>query len=279
MTKPAGPDATTHAMAFTPEDLPTSGSFFKPHRIVLLLLAAALVFSIAWFMRWDWLPGYLPRLGQGILVTLAMLVSTSILGFLIAVPLGLVQVTGPWPLKALAKSFCTIIRGTPLLLQLWLLYYGLGSLFPQFPAIRQSFLWPYLRESWPYGVAALTISFAAYEGEVMRGAFAGVPAGELEAGRAYGMSRWTVFRRIWLPRAIHRALPTLNGETVLQLKATPLVATITVIDVYAVISKVRQDTFITYEPLLLLALIYMCLTAILVVAFRTLENRIPTRGA
>jgi ABC-type arginine/histidine transport system permease subunit len=56
----------------------------------------------------------------------------------------------------------------------------LGSLFPQFPEIRQSFLWPYLREAWPYGVAALTISFAAYEGEVMRGAFAGVPAGELE---------------------------------------------------------------------------------------------------
>ena len=273
------PDATTHAMAFTPEDLPTVRSFFKPHRIVLILIAATLVLCIVWFMRWDWVPQYLPRLGYGILITLAMLFSTSILGFLLAVPLGLVQVTGPWPLKALAKTFCTVIRGTPLLLQLWLLYYGLGSLFPQFPAIRQSFLWPYLRESWPYGVAALTISFAAYEGEVMRGAFAGVPAGEIEAARAYGMRRWTLFRRIWLPRAIHRALPTLTGETVLQLKSTPLVATITVIDVYAVISRVRQDTFITYEPLLLLALIYMCLTGILVIAFRYLENLIPTRGA
>jgi ABC-type arginine/histidine transport system permease subunit len=95
----------------------------------------------------------------------------------------------------------------------------------------------------------------------MRGAFAGVPKGELEAGRAYGMSPLTVFRRIWLPRAIHRALPTLAGETVLQLKATPLVATITVVDVYAIISRVRQDTYLTYEPLLLLlALIYMILT-------------------
>ncbi|MFT2210816.1 ABC transporter permease [Rhizobium giardinii] len=278
MTDATPPDVTTHAMAILPEDLPTAGSFFKPHRIVLLLIAAALVFCVVWFMRWDWLPQYLPRLGHGIVITLAMLFSTSILGFLLAVPLGLVQVTGPWPLRTLASGFCTIIRGTPLLLQLWLLYYGLGSIFPQ-TGIRHSFLWPYLRESWPYGVAALTISFAAYEGEVMRGAFAGVPAGELEAARAYGMSRWTLFRRIWLPRAIHRALPTLNGETVLQLKATPLVATITVIDVYAVISKVRQDTYITYEPLLLLALIYMCLTGILVIAFRYLENRIPTRGA
>ncbi len=253
--------------------------FFQPHRVVLMAIAALIVFCIAWFMRWDWLPGYLPRLGWGILVSLAMLFSTAILGMLIAVPIGLVQVTGPWPLKMLAKGFCTIIRGTPLLLQLWLLYYGLGSLFPQFPAIRESFLWPYLRESWPYGVAALTISFAAYEGEVMRGAFLGVPSGELQAGRAYGMSPWTLFRRIWLPRAIHRALPTLNGETVLQLKSTPLVATITVVDVYAVISKARQETYLTYEPLLMLALIYMCLTGLLVVFFRYFENKIPTRGA
>lgn len=272
-------DEITHAMAFTPEDLPKAKSFFQPHRVVLIALFALAVFAIIWFMRWDWLPRYLPRLGWGIGVTLAMLASTSILGFLLAVPLGLVQVTGPWPLKLLARSFCTIIRGTPLLLQLWLLYYGLGSLFPQFPAIRHSFLWPYLREAWPYGVASLTISFAAYEGEVMRGAFAGVPAGELEAARAYGMGRWTLFRRIWLPRAIHRALPTLTGETVLQLKSTPLVATITVIDVYSVISKVRQETYVTYEPLLLLALVYMCLTGLLVLGFRYFENRIPTRGA
>ncbi|MDO9416261.1 ABC transporter permease [Pararhizobium sp.] len=270
---------TIAPLALTPDDLPKAKSFLQPHRIILILIFLGLMASAAIFGRWDWLPRYLPRLGWGILTTIMMLFSTAILGFLLAVPLGLVQVTGPWPLKKLAGAFCTVIRGTPLLLQLWLLYYGLGSLFPQFPAIRQSFLWPYLREAWPYGVAALTISFAAYEGEVMRGAFAGVPPGELEAGRAYGMSRWTVFRRIWLPRAIHRALPTLNGETVLQLKATPLVATITVVDVYAIISKVRQDTLIVYEPLLLLALIYLCLTGLLVFAFKKFEDRIPTRGA
>jgi polar amino acid transport system permease protein len=87
-----------------------------------------------------------------------------------------------------------------------------------------------------------------------------------------------VFRRIWLPRAIHRALPTLAGETVLQLKATPLVATITVVDVYAIISRVRQDTYLTYEPLLLLALIYMILTGILVLAFRWLEAKVPVKS-
>jgi polar amino acid transport system permease protein len=217
-------------------------------------------------------------LWAGLQVTLAMLFASALLGFLLAVPIGLVQVTGPGWLKLPARVFCTVIRGTPLLLQLWLLYYGLGSLFPMIPGLRGSFIWPYVREAWPYGLLALTISFAAYEGEVMRGAFAGVPSGELQAARAFGMSPWMVLRRIWLPRALHRALPTLSGETVLQLKATPLIATITVVDLYGVVSRVRQDTYLTYEPLFLLAAIYMVLAAILVVVFRYLESRIPTKG-
>ena len=251
--------------------------WIKPHRIALILLAAGLVAYIAITMQWDWLPNYAGALVSGVGVTISVLATTVILGFLLAVPLGLFQVTGPKPLALLAKGFCTLVRGTPLLLQLWLIYYGVGSLFPQVPWIRESFLWPYLREAWPYGVLALTLSFAGYEGEVMRGAFAGVPSGELEAGRAYGMKPFTLLRRIWLPRAVARALPTLNGEVVLQLKATPLVATITVIDLYAVTSKVRQATYIIYEPLLLLALIYLCLTGILVATFRYFENKNPTR--
>lgn len=251
--------------------------WLQPHRIVLILIALAIVLASAFFMRWDWLPQYMPLALQGIWRTIWLLVVTVVLGLAIAIPLGLVQVTGPVWLSVPAKAFCTIIRGTPLLLQLWLLYYGLGSLFPQFPWIRESFLWPYLRQAWPYGVMALTISYAGYEGEVMRGAFAGVPRGQLEAARAFGMSRWKVFRRIWLPQAIHRALPTLAGETVLQLKATPLVATITMVDIYSVASRVRQETFITYEPLLLLALVYMAITGVLVFLFRRLEARIPAR--
>ncbi len=258
---------------------PRGRSLFEPHRLFLMAIFAGLVFCIVWFMRWDWLPQYGTKLVYGVIETLIMLFATAIVGFLLAVPIGLVQVTGPKPLSWLALTFCTIIRGTPLLLQLWMLYYGLGSLFAQYPEIRQSFLWPYLRQAWPYGFTALMISFAAYEGEVMRGAFKGVPRGELEAAAAYGMSPFKLFWRIWLPRAIHRALPTLNGETVLQLKATPLIATITIVDVYGVISRVRQDTYLTYEPLLLLALIYLCLTGLLIYGFRLLENRIPTRGA
>ena len=251
--------------------------WLQPHRIGLILIAIALVVSAAVFMRWDWIPRYYDLALAGIWRTIWILVVTCVLGMMLAIPLGLAQAAGPWWLAAPARAFCTVIRGTPLLLQLWLLYYGLGSLFPQFPWIRSSDLWPYLRQAWPYAVLALTLSFAAYEGEVMRGAFAGVPKGQLEAARAYGMRRRTVFRRIWLPQAIHRALPTLAGETVLQLKATPLVATITVVDIYAVASRVRQDTFIVYEPLLLLALIYLLITGVIILLFRRFEARIPTR--
>jgi polar amino acid transport system permease protein len=253
--------------------------WLQPHRLVMLAIAAAIVLWCVFALRWDWLAEYWPLLLKGIWTSIWILVVTTILGFLLSIPLGLAQAVGPWWLAKPALAFCTIIRGTPLLLQLWLLYYGLGSLFPQYPWIRQSDLWPILRQAWPYAVLALTLSFAGYEGEIMRGAFKGVPRGQLEAAKAMGMPRFTMLRRIWLPQAIHRALPTLGGETVLQLKATPLVATITVMDVYAVASRVRQDTFIVYEPLLLLAVVYMLITGVIVLMFRWFEGLLPTRRA
>ena len=226
-------------------------------------------------MQWYWVAEYVPKFIDGIIITLQLLSLSIFFGMILAVPIGLVQVTGPRWLSIPARAFCTVIRGTPLLIQLWLLYYGLGSLFPLIPEIRESFMWPILRDAFPYAVLAFTLSVAGYEGEVLRGAFKGVPKGELEAARAFGMSRFTVLRRIWLPRALQNVLPTLAGEFVLTLKSTPLAATITVFDVYGVGSIVRQETYRVYEPLLLVAGIYICLTACIVVLFRWLENRVP----
>jgi polar amino acid transport system permease protein len=247
------------------------------HRIGMALVFAALVLALALTMRWDWLPKYAPMIAQGIWTTIWLLAVSVVLGMLLAIPIGLVQVIGPWPLAKLAAAYCTVIRGTPLLIQIFFLYYGLGSLFPHIPDIRGAWMWPYLREAWPYALLALTMSFAGYEGEIMRGAFAGVPKGELEAAQAFGMPRHKILRRIWLPRALQRVLPTLAGEVVLQLKSTPLVATITVFDAYGVISRIRSDTYITYEPLLLLALIYIVLAAGIVGVFRYFEQKTPQR--
>lgn len=226
-------------------------------------------------MEWYWLPEYLPKFVDGLIITLQLLAIALTLGMLLAIPIGLVQVTGPRWLAALARGFCTVIRGTPLLIQLWMLYFGLGSLFPMFPEIRESFLWPILRDAFPYAALAFTLSVAGYEGEVMRAAFKGVPKGELEAARAFGMSRFTILRRIWLPRALQNVLPTLAGEFVLTLKSTPLAATITVFDVYGVGTIVRQETYRVYEPLLFVAAIYLLLTLVIVLLFRWLEGRVP----
>lgn len=253
----------------------------KPHRLILILLAVALVWWCAVSLNWSWLPEYWNNglIQQGLWTTVWMLVVSWALGLFLAIWLGLAQAAGPWYVALPAKGFCSVIRGTPLLLQMWFLYYGLGSLFPYIPWIRHSWAWDYLREAWPYGLLALTFSFAGYEGEVMRGALKGVPHGQLEAARAYGMPRFTTFHRIWLPQAVRRVLPTLGGETVLQLKSTPLVATITVVDIFDVSRRIYQDTFITYEPLLLLAVVYMAITGLIVLLFRWLERQVPTKTA
>jgi polar amino acid transport system permease protein len=228
-------------------------------------------------MNWSWFPEYFPLLLQGIWLTIQLLVLSMVFGLIIAVPVGLVQVTGPRWLGAIAKGYCKVMRGTPLLVQLWLLYFGLGSVFAAYPEIRQSVFWPILREGYYYAILAFSLNTGGYSGEIMRGAFLSVPKGELEAARAFGMSRWQVLSRIWLPRAFRNVLPTLAGETVLMLKATPLAATVTVLDIFGVILRVRQNTYLTYEPLFLAAAIYMILTLIITQIFGRIEGQMPSR--
>ncbi|MBA5763196.1 ABC transporter permease subunit [Vibrio sp. 404] len=243
------------------------------HRVLTIIASCVFVFSLIVGLDWSWIERYSADILSALWKTLLLLSITVVCGFVLSVLLALAQLSRFKPLAWLSKSFCTLIRGTPLLLQLWLLYYGLGSLFPYIPEIRQSWLWPYLIEVWPYAFVALTLSFAGYEGEVMRGALKGVPKGELEAAYALGMSRWMVLRLIWLPRAIQRVLPTLNGEVILQMKATPLVATISFVDIFAVFSRIRQETYIIYEPLILLALVYLVIAGIITLGFSMLERR------
>ena len=246
------------------------------YRVTLALISFGLVLLSAIYMDWHWLAKYYPAILEAFGITTALLISSICLGFILAIPIGFVQVVGPRPLAWLAKGFCTIIRGTPILLQMWILYYGLGSIFPYMRGLRKSWIWPYLTEAWPYALVSLTLAFAGYVGEVLRGGFKNVPSGELEAGKAMGMSPLTLLRRIWFPRAIQRVLPTLGGEMILQLKSTPLVATIAVVDLYGIFARIRQETFIIYEPLLLLALIYLLYAGGITLFCRRLENRYPS---
>ncbi len=228
-------------------------------------------------MTFSWISVYWPLLLTGAVQTLSLLAISVVFGFVIAIGLAFAQIGGGPILRSLARGYCTFFRGTPLLIQLWLLYYGVGSLLPMIPGIRQSLFWPILREGFFFAAVSFTLNYAAYEAEVLRGALLAVPKGELEAGRAFGMRPFTLTRRIWLPRAIRIALPTIGGEIVMQLKATPLAFTVTVMDLYAVATKVRQDTLLVYEPLVVVTVFYLIITAIIARSFRFLEAQVPVR--
>lgn len=228
-------------------------------------------------MRWEWLPKYLPNLMYGLGITLQILLISVVVGFLLAIPIGLAQVNGSRFSKTIAGGFCSYIRGTPLLTQIWLLYYGIGSLFPLIPGMRENYMWLIRLDAYWYVLLAFTLSFAGYEAEIMRGAFLSVPKGELEAARAFGMNSGKVLRRVWLPSAVLKVLPTLAGEVIGQLKSTPLIFTVPVMDLMSVTSKIRQDTYLTYEPLLFLAAIYLILTFFITRLFAYFESYIPVR--
>lgn len=210
-------------------------------------------------MDFSWINGFSTELLRGLGITLKLLLLSGICGFALAVVVGLGRASRNPLIRAPMQFYISVFRGTPLLVQIYILYYGVGSLFAAYPPIRDSFLWPYLREGFWYVALALTLSVGAYVGEVLRGGLRAVPRGELEAARAYGMGYWLTLRRVWLPRALELVRPTLVGECVLLLKATALASTVAVTDLLGAANLVRAQTLKVYEPLLAVALIYIIL--------------------
>jgi polar amino acid transport system permease protein len=229
-------------------------------------------------MDFEWLVTYQEYFLPALQTTLELLLYSGTLGFVLALLVGFARLSKQPFIAWAALSFTNIIRGTPLLVQIYVLYYGLGSLFAEFPAVRESFLWDYLRDGFWYVVLALAISVAGYVGEVIKGGLRGVPKGELEAARALGMSWFLMVRRIWLPRALQILLPSLAGETVLLLKSTALASTVAVMDVLGAANFVRTQTLRTYEPLLVTALVYLVLALLIEQVFRRLARRMPVRS-
>ena len=210
-------------------------------------------------MDFSWINGFSTELLRGLGITLKLLLLSGICGFALAVVVGPGRASRNPLIRAPMQFYISVFRGTPLLVQIYILYYGVGSLFAAYPPIRGSFLWPYLREGFWYVALALTLSVGAYVGEVLRGGLRAVPRGELEAARAYGMGYWLTLRRVWLPRALELVRPTLVGECVLLLKATALASTVAVTDLLGAANLVRAQTLKVYEPLLAVALIYIIL--------------------
>ena len=215
----------------------------------------------------------IPHLIAAVPVTLALTAVSCVAGNLIAVPIAVARVSSNPFLWIPSYLYILLMRGTPLLVQIYLIYYGLGQVLPD-TWVRHSFLWPYLRDGFWYAIFALSLNTAGYTGEILRGAIQAVPHGETEAGKAFGMSGRMIFRRITLPRAIRICLPTMSTETVLLLKSTSLAATITVMDVMGTARWLQKQSFRTYEPLIAAGLIYVILVFILSRFLSWLERRL-----
>lgn len=211
--------------------------------------------------------------GNGLLTTLWLLFSSLGVGAVLALVFALL-LTGPWaPLRWLVSAYTYVIRGTPLLIQVYLIYYGLGQL--EWIQARWDDVWPWTHFKQPFFCALLAFSLntAAYTAEMLAGAIRETHAGEIEAAQAFGMSRFQVMRRVVLPSAMRRTLPAYSNEVVMMLQSTSLASAVpSMIDVTAAASRIYSDYYLPFEAYLAAAAIYLIVTFCLIGMFRLAER-------
>lgn len=196
------------------------------------------------------------RLLPGLPLTLQLAAISLLIGALLAFALAGMRLSGLRLLDGAAQAYILVFRGTPLLVQIYLIYYGAA----QFPALRDSMLWPFLREAWWCAVLALSLNTGAYGAEIVRGGLMAVPGGQIEAAQACGMGRALMFRRVLLPQALVRMLPAYGNEIVLMIKATALASTITLMEITGLAAKAISESYRPVEVFLAAAALYLCLT-------------------
>jgi arginine/ornithine transport system permease protein len=206
---------------------------------------------------------------QGILMTVQLTAIALGLGFLIALPAGLARARRTRWLSPAVNAYVYLFRGTPLLVQTFLIYYGLA----QFDWIRDSWAWAFLREPWWCAVIAFSLNSGAYMTEIVRGAVETTPKGELEAAKALGLSPHQTDALVLLPSALRRALPQFGNEAVFMLHGSAVASVITLQDILGAGRTLNAKFYLAYEGFLTAALLYMAVTFLLVLAFRTLERR------
>ncbi|NQD93991.1 ABC transporter permease [Pseudomonas sp. CrR25] len=214
---------------------------------------------------WENLPLYF----GGVMVTLKLLLISLALGLAMAVPLALMRVSKSQLLNAPAWLYTYVIRGTPMLVQLFLIYYGLA----QFELVREGMLWRYLSDATFCACLAFAINTSAYSAEILAGSLKATPHGEIEAAKAVGMSRARLYRRILLPSAMRRALPQYSNEVIMMLHTTSLASIVTLIDITGAARTVSSQYYLPFEAFITAGLFYLCLTFVLVRLFKSAERR------
>ncbi|UWQ85991.1 ABC transporter permease [Leisingera caerulea] len=210
------------------------------------------------------------RFLYGVWATLNLTFLALLLGGLLAIPMAIARAARHPVFNPMVWGYTYVLRGTPLLVQTYLIYYGLG----QFEAVRQSWLWdPILSSAWWCALIAFTLNTAAYTTELLRGAIVDTPKGEVEAAIATGHSYGSRMRRIILPSAFRRAIPAYSNEVIFMLHGSVVASTITLQDILGVGRWLNGRYYLAYEGFITAALLYFLIVFAITRIFRWIERR------
>ena len=226
-------------------------------------------------MRFDLMYESFFKIVEGIPLTLQVVSISTILGIFLAVAVALMRISGNRLMSLPAYYFVYLIRGTPLLLQLYFVYYGLS----QFEAIRESILWPILKEPYWCGIITLTISTGAYSSEIIRGGILSVSKNYIEASGALGLSQIKTFILITLPITVRQALPAYGNELILMVKASSLISIVTLMEITGIARTIISKTYAPVEIFLVAGSIYLVINFIIVMFVNLAERRLGIEKA
>ncbi len=204
---------------------------------------------------------------EGLQTTLILVSLSLIIGLIFAIPLAVLRTSKNIIINGPIWAFTYFFRGTPLLVQMFLIYYGTG----QFEFIKESYFWIFFKEAYFCALFAFSLNTCAYTTEIIRGAIENTPHGEVEAAKAAGMSMLLRIRRIILPSAFRRALPSYGNEVIFMLHGSSLASVITIIDITGAARKVNSTYYSPYEAFLTAAVFYLCITFLIIWLVKKLE--------
>ena len=226
-------------------------------------------------MNWSVIfePATLALYGEGIITTVWLLLSSLGIGAVMALVFALL-LTGPWaPLRWLVGAYTYVIRGTPLLIQVYVIYYGFAQL--EWIQLRWDEVWPwtYFKEPFFCALLAFSLNTAGYTAEMLAGAIRETNAGEIEAAQAYGMSRFEVMWRVVLPSAMRRTLPAYSNEVVMMLHSTSIASAVpSLLDVTGAAKSVYAQYYLPFEAFIAAAAVYLVASFCLIGVFRLAER-------
>ncbi|EHN70021.1 ABC transporter permease [Aliivibrio fischeri] len=207
------------------------------------------------------LPVYL----EGLWTTVWLVAVSLVIGLCIAVPAAIARNSNNPILWLPAWAYIYFFRGTPLLIQLYLIYYGMDQFFP----VKDT-LWEHASFC---ALVAFALNTGAYTAEIVRGSINGLPQGEIEAAKAYGMNQFQTYKRIILPSALRRALPAYSNEVIFMLHGSAIAGIVTLLDLTGAARLVNSRYYAPFESYIAAGMFYMCLTFIIIFIFKQLETR------